>query len=166
MKAGQVAQVRVKGTGHMAISAKDQAILNQASAILLREMKEHSTALTSPWLVKDFLRYRLELVEHEVFSVVFLDAQHRVIEFSEIFRGTIDSATVHPREVVKETLRHNAAAVILAHNHPSGVAEPSDADRRITDRLKSALELIDVRILDHMVVGQDQITSFAERGLI
>lgn len=150
----------------MAISAKDQTILDQASAILLRELKESPVSLTAPWMVRDFLRFRLESVEHEVFSIIFLDTRHCVIEFSELFRGTIDKASVHPREVVKEVLRHNAAAVILAHNHPSGIAEPSDADRRITDRLKSALELIEVRVLDHMVVGQDKIESFAEKGLV
>lgn len=102
--------------------------------------------------------------EYEVFVVVMLDTQHRLIEALEMFRGTIDAASVYPREVVKEVLARNASAVILAHNHPSGVAEPSAADRLLTDRLKNALSLVDVRVLDHLVVAGADITSFAERG--
>jgi DNA repair protein RadC len=102
---------------------------------------------------------------YEVFACLFLDTRHRVIAFEELFRGTIDGASVHPRELVRRALEHNAAAVILAHNHPSGVAEPSAADRQITTRLKDALALVDVRVLDHCVVG-DEIVSFAERGLL
>jgi DNA repair protein RadC len=97
---------------------------------------------------------------------MYLDNQHRLISYEELFFGTIDGASVHPREVVKRVLKHNAAAVIFAHNHPSGVAEPSQADRRITDRLKSALLLVDVRVLDHMIVGDQEVLSFAERGLL
>jgi DNA repair protein RadC len=121
--------------------------------------------LTSPQATKDFLRLRLSRFEHEVFAVIFLDNRHRVIAFEEMFRGTIDGASVHPREVVKEALKHNAAAVIFAHNHPSGVAEPSRADESITHRLKDALALVDVRVLDHFVIGDD-VVSFTERGLI
>jgi DNA repair protein RadC len=95
-----------------------------------------------------------------------MDNQHRLIKYEELFFGTIDSASVHPREVVKHALKHNAAAVIFAHNHPSGVAEPSQADQRITDRLKSALLLVDVRVLDHMIVGDQEVLSFAEKGLL
>ena len=102
----------------------------------------------------------------EVFACLFLDNQHRLICYEEMFFGTIDGASVHPREVVKRTLFHNAAAIIFAHNHPSGVSEPSQADRRIAERLKAALSLVDVRVLDHMVIGDAEVTSFAERGLL
>ena len=122
--------------------------------------------LTSPTHCARFLRIRLRRREREVFAVVFLDSQHRVIEYEELFQGTIDGTSVHPREVVRAALRHNAAAVILAHNHPSGVAEPSQADIRITERLRQALSLIDVRVLDHLVVGDQDVTSLAERGLL
>src|SRR5699024_8527544 len=104
--------------------------------------------------------------DREVFCVLFLDTQHRVIAFDEMFYGTLDSASVYPREVVKRALYYNAGAVILAHNHPSGDPEPSDADRRITDRLTEALGLIDIRVLDHFVIGKEPAVSFAERGLI
>ncbi|MFW6258710.1 MAG: RadC family protein, partial [Halochromatium sp.] len=103
---------------------------------------------------------------HEVFACLFLDNRHRVIEYQELFRGTIDGASVHTREVVKEAIRWNAAAVIFAHNHPSGVAEPSQADLHITKRLQEALQLVEVRVLDHIIVGAGDGTSFAERGLI
>ena len=106
------------------------------------------------------------MLEHEVFSVVFLDAQHRVIELRQMFRGTVTQTSVYPREVVKEALQLNAAAVILAHNHPSGVPEPSRADEFPTQSLKSALQLVDVRVLDHLVVTATAVVSFAERGLI
>ena len=121
--------------------------------------------LSSPNQTQDYLQMRLKGYEHEVFACLFLDNRHRVICFEEMFRGTIDGASVHPREVVKEALKHNAAAVIFAHNHPSGVAEPSQADQAITRRLKDALALVDVRVLDHFVIG-DGVVSFAERGLL
>jgi DNA repair protein RadC len=111
------------------------------------------------------LALHLGPLEHEVFACLFLDNRHRVIEYQELFRGTIDGASVHPREVVREAMRTNAAAVIFAHNHPSGVAEPSQSDLRITQRLKDALALVDVRVLDHFIVGSG-IVSFAERGLL
>ena len=104
--------------------------------------------------------------EHEVFAVLFLDSQHRLIEYVEMFRGTIDASPVYPREVVKEALRLNAAAVIFAHNHPSGMPEPSHADKAITVRLKEALAMVDVRTLDHIVIGSEDTASFAERGLL
>jgi DNA repair protein RadC len=122
--------------------------------------------LTSPQTVRDFLRTKLAGFTYEVFSVMFLDNRHRLIAFVEMFRGTIDGASVYPREVVKEALRHNAAAVIFAHNHPSGVAEPSQADELITLRLKDALGLVDIRVLDHVIVAGNETTSFAARGLI
>ena len=141
----------------MAISPNEQKVLDRAARILAREMKERPHSMTSPQLVRNFLRFRLEHVEHEVFCALFLDNQNRLIEFSELFRGTLDSASVYPREVVKEALRHNAGAVIFAHNHPSGIAEPSDADRRITRRLDEALRLFDIRVVDHLVVGSPEI---------
>jgi len=124
------------------------------------------SVLSNPRATRDFLRMRLRDLRHEVFCCVYLDNRNRVIAFAELFRGTIDGASVHPREVVKEALAHNAAAVILAHNHPSGIAEPSQADELITRRLKEALALVDIRVLDHLVVGDDSCESFAERGLL
>ena len=150
----------------MAISPNEQKVLDRAARILAREAKERPYSMTSPGLVRDFLRFRLEHVEHEQFCALFLDSQHRLIEFAELFRGTLDSASVYPREVAKEALRHNAAAVIFAHNHPSGIAEPSMADRKITKRLEEALGLFEIRVLDHIVVGSPGMVSFAEEGLI
>ena len=129
-------------------------------------MSSSRTAFTSPNTVKDYLRTKLAGFEHEVFAALFLDSQHRLIEYTELFRGTIDGASVYPREVVKEALRVNAAAVIFAHNHPSGNPEPSRADETITSRLKDALALVDVRALGHVVVGGMDTVSFAERGLL
>ena len=123
-------------------------------------------SIRSPADTENFLQARLRGLGHELFCCVFLDNRHRVLAFEEMFRGTIDGTSVYPREVVKEALRINAAAVILAHNHPSGVAEPSQADERITRRLKSALELVDIRLLDHLIVGDGGATSLASRGLI
>jgi DNA repair protein RadC len=123
-------------------------------------------ALSSPDQTRMFLKARLRPYQHEVFACLFLDNRHRVICFEELFGGTIDGASVYPREVVKRALHHNAAAVIFAHNHPSGVAEPSPADRAITRRLRDALNLVDVRVLDHFVVGDSEVVSFAERGLL
>jgi DNA repair protein RadC len=123
-------------------------------------------ALTDPLTTQRYLVARLRAYPFEVFSCLFLDNRHRVLAFEELFRGTIDGASVHPREVVKRSLVHNAAAVILAHNHPSGVAEPSRADTLLTQRLKEALALVDIRVLDHIIVGDGETLSFAERGLI
>ncbi len=142
-----------------------QAALELGERRVFYQLKE-GHALVDPESTRRFLRSKLAHYGREVFAVLFLDSQHRVISYEELFFGTIDSANVHPREVVKRTLHHNAAAVIFAHNHPSGVAEPSQADQRITQRLKSSLELVDVRVLDHMVVGDETVTSFAEMGLI
>jgi len=122
--------------------------------------------LTSPEKTRRFLQLKLAKLEHEVFSIVFMDSQHQVIAYEELFRGTIDAASVYPREVVKRCLHHNASAVILAHCHPSGQPEPSQADIKITKRLAEALELIDVRVLDHIVVGGANSVSMAERGLL
>ncbi len=123
-------------------------------------------AIRSPADTEVFLKARMRHLDHELFCCLFLDNRHRVLRFDELFRGTIDGTSVYPREVVKEALAVNAAAVILAHNHPSGVAEPSQADERITRRLKSALELVDIRLLDHLIIGDGQATSLARRGLI
>ena len=132
----------------------------------MQERLQRGDALTSPADTRRFLTARLRDYAHEVFACLFLDNRHRVIKFEELFRGTIDAASVYPREVVKQALACNAAAVILAHNHPSGVAEPSTADRSLTRRLMDALALVDVRLLDHFVVGDGEPVSFAERGLI
>lgn len=123
-------------------------------------------AIRSPADTEAFLRARLRDLPHELFCCLFLDNRHRVLQFVEMFRGTIDGTSVYPREVVKEALSVNAAAVILAHNHPSGVAEPSQADEQITRRLKAALDLVDIRLLDHLIVGDGRSTSLASRGLI
>lgn len=123
-------------------------------------------ALASPADTRNYLKARLRAYPHEVFACLFLDNRHRVISFEELFSGTIDGASVHPREVVRRAIFHNAAALIFAHNHPSGVAEPSHSDRQITQRLQDALGLIDVRVLDHLVVGDAEVVSFAERGLL
>ena len=133
---------------------------------LLAEQFQRDTEISSPADSRDYLISQLADLEHEVFAVLFLDNRHRVISFDHLFNGTIDGASVHPREVVKRALRHNAAAVILTHNHPSGVPEPSQADQALTRRLKDALALVDVRVLDHIVVGGVETVSFAERGLI
>lgn len=152
---------------YSARSAKDETIIHQALAILDSRLRtQDEVCITCPEDTRRFLRLQLAEREAEVFCVLFLTNRHRVIAFEEMFRGTIDGATVHPREVVKAALRHNCAAVILAHNHPSGVAEPSRADEVLTRRLSSALELVDIRVLDHLIVGGQDITSFAERGLL
>lgn len=122
--------------------------------------------IRTPADTEAYLKSQIGHLEHEAFCVVYLDNQHRVIHFDQLFRGTIDGTAVYPREIVKEALRHNAAAVILAHNHPSGTAEPSQADERITKRLQAALEMIDVRVLDHIIIGTEQNISFATRGLL
>lgn len=144
--------------------ANTSEILAAARSVLNRRFRR-GTTIGSPKDTSEFLQMRFAGYEHETFAILWLDNRHRVIEFDEIFRGTIDNTTVYPREVVKTALHRNAAACILAHNHPSGVAEPSQADELITRRLKDALDLIDVRLLDHIVVG-DTTVSLAERGLI
>jgi DNA repair protein RadC len=133
----------------------------QLQETLIREDVMSNTADT-----RLFLMSKLRQYPREVFACLFLDTHHRVISFDELFHGTLDNATIHPREVVKRALDHNAAAVILAHNHPSGIAKPSQADKQITQQLKQVLDLIEVRVLDHIIVGDDQVTSFAELGLL
>lgn len=121
-------------------------------------------ALVNVQTTKQYLQQQLRAYPYEVFACLFLDNKHRMIKFEELFRGTLDGATIYPREVVKQALSHNAAAVIFAHNHPSGLAQPSEADYQITQRLKTALELIDIRVLDHIVIGDGESVSFAELG--
>ena len=143
--------------------AQLQAVLEMSRRALSEEMRA-GDALHSPGAVRDWLRLKLSGLPHEVFLVVFLDAQNRVIEAEELFRGTLTQTSVYPREIVKRALARNAAGVILAHNHPSGVAEPSQADRWLTDQLKAALGLVDVKVLDHFIVAGGAGLSFAERG--
>ena len=133
---------------------------------LLREEMAHGSALTSPEAVRDYLRLTLASLPHEAFVVLFLDSQHRLLAADELFRGTLAQTSVYPREIVKAALARNAAAVIFAHNHPSGVAEPSRADELLTQALKQALALVDIRTLDHFVVAGHRVVSFAERGLL
>ena len=149
----------------MAISDNERKVLQRAARIMEREIRYGDT-LSNPAKVKEFLNYRYALLEHEVFGMITLDNRHRVIEYVELFRGTVDGASVFPREVVKSVLQLNAAAVIFSHNHPSGIAEPSDADIAITGKLKEALALIDVRVLDHLIIGHNTSASLAERGLL
>lgn len=141
----------------------DKTIM-KALAILERRLSRPGAALGSPGAVRDYLRLLLGNKGHEVFVCIFLDAQNRVLATETLFRGTLTQTSVYPREVVKEALAHNAAGIILAHNHPSGVAEPSQADRWLTDQLKDALALVDVKVLDHFIVTSDKGLSFAERG--
>ena len=145
--------------------AQLQAVLEMGRRHLSASLQA-GDLLSSPDLVRQYLSAQLRHQLREVFAVLFLDNQNRLIAYEELFFGTIDGASVYPREVVRRAMNHNAAALIFAHNHPSGVAEPSQADERITKRLQAALELIDVRVLDHMVVGDTEVVSFAERGLI
>ena len=145
--------------------ATGEEIIGAANAALARRVKR-GTSIDSPHTAREFLKMKLSALEHEVFAVIFLDTRHRMIEYRELFRGTIDGATVYPREVVKRALQHNASAVILGHNHPSGVAEPSEADRHITLKLAKALALVEIRLLDHVVVSRGGHVSLAERGLI
>ena len=144
---------------------EEDRVIKDALNILSNRIKRPNNFMTSVKDTKAFLKLKLEELEYEVFSVLLLNNKHGVIKYKEMFRGTIDGASVHPREVVKEALIYNASAVVLAHNHPSGSAEPSRADIAITAKLKDALKLIDIRVLDHLIVGND-VVSFAERGLI
>lgn len=153
---------RLPGMGDARIALL-QAALELGRRWLAEEL-EREAALTRPEDAGRFLMARLRAYPHEVFACLFLDNKHRVLIFEELFHGTIDGAAVYPREVVRRCLHHNAAAVILAHNHPSGVAEPSESDRAITRRLSDALALVDVRVLDHLVIGDGGWTSLAERG--
>ena len=154
----------VKGLGP-AKRAELAAVIEMARRALAQRLTE-MPVFDSPQRVKDYLQLHLGQLQHEVFAVLFLDAQHRLIKLDQMFTGTLGQTSVYPREVVKLALARNAGAVILAHNHPSGLAEPSRADEFLTQSLKSALALIDVRVLDHLVIGCGQVVSFAERGLL
>ncbi|HUL41672.1 MAG TPA: DNA repair protein RadC [Burkholderiales bacterium] len=145
--------------------AQLHAVLEMARRALDEKIKA-GDALNSPKAVRDYLRLMLSGREYEVFAGIFLDAQNRVVAVDELFRGTLSQTSVFPREVVKRALRHNAAGVIFAHNHPSGLAEPSSADEALTAALRKSLALVDVKVLDHFIVGSDSVMSFAERGLL
>ena len=155
---------RIKGLGP-AKRAEITAVMELARRSLAQQLARR-TVLSSPQQVKDFLRLQLAHEQHEVFAVMFLDVQNQLLQFEPMFRGTLSQTSVYPREVVKRALALQASAVILAHNHPSGIAEPSRADEFLTQSLKQALALIDVRVIDHLVIGADQAMSFAERGLL
>jgi len=155
---------RLPGVGR-AKFAQLQAVIEMARRAL-REKLATGNALNSPSAVRDYLRLKMQSLPHEVFVAMFLDAQNRVIETEELFRGTLTQTSVYPREVVKRALHHNAGAVILAHNHPSGVAEPSHADETLTQALKQSLALVDIRVLDHFIVAGSSVLSFVERGLL
>jgi DNA repair protein RadC len=145
----------------------DNEIITKALGILIGRLVTKGDSMTAPNNVRDFLQIKMATLEHEVFACMFLDSQNRLIAYDEMFRGTLTQTSVYPREVVKAALTHNAAAVIFAHNHPSGVCEPSRADELLTTTLKSALAMIDVKALDHFIVaGSASPISFAERGLI
>jgi len=143
----------------------EQDIMDMAVK-LVEQRFQRGNSLASPNETRSFLKVKMHEFEHEVFGAIFLDSQHTILGFDLMFRGTIDSAAIYPREVVKQALQYNAAAVIFVHNHPSGSPEPSEADKRITRRLVDALTVIDIRVLDHFVVGGAEIVSFAENGLL
>jgi len=145
--------------------ASAQEVLAAARRLLSARVRR-GACMDAPETVKAYLALQLGVLEHEVFVVLFVDAQHRLIEWREMFRGTLTQTSVYPREVIKAVLQLNAAAVFLVHNHPSGAADPSRADEHLTQQLKTALALVDVRVLDHFIVAGDAVTSFAERGLL
>ena len=144
----------------------DDWIIRQAIALLEQRVFKAGPLLDQPQAVKDYLRLKLVAEPNEVFAIVFMNSQHRVLAYEPMFKGTLDSTAVYPRVVVQRALELNAGAVIFSHQHPSGCTEPSSADRVLTDRLKAALALIDVRVLDHIIVGQGTPYSFAESGLL
>ena len=155
---------KIKGIGP-AKYVQLQAVLEMSSRYL-KETIEKQDVISSPHDTRQFLKSKLRDRTSEVFAALFLDNRHQVLKFEELFYGTIDGASVYPREVVKKALQHNAAAIIVAHNHPSGIAEPSQADEQITLRLNKALALVDIRLLDHLIIGDGEIVSLAERGVI
>ncbi len=155
---------QTKGLG-LAKYSQIQAAIELGKRYLQENLGEKDV-LSSPNDTKDFLIAQLRAYPHEVFACLFLDNRHQIISFDEMFKGTIDGASVYPREVVKQALARNAAAVIFAHNHPSGIAEPSLADKNITQRLQEALKLVDIRVLDHFIIGDNTAVSFAELGLL
>jgi DNA repair protein RadC len=152
------------GAGHATV--RTLRSLERLARLFFEESLPVGTSIASPADTEEFLVAKLRDLPHELFCCIYLDNRHRVIEFEELFRGTIDGTSVHPREVVKRALAVNAAAVIFAHNHPSGVAEPSQADEPITRRLQAALEIVEIRLLDHLVIGDGTATSLARRGMV
>lgn len=150
----------------MMFTKQESKTIEKALDILSSKLSVHGETITCTDAAAKFCRLKIAHLEHEVFAVMYLNKRHQMIGFEEIFRGTIDGASVYPREVAKAVLQKNAAAVIFAHNHPSGVAEPSQADINITQRLINALDLLDVRVLDHIIVGAEATTSLAARGLM
>ncbi len=164
LQAEQSVFCRGKGLGN-AKYAQLQAVLEMARRHFV-EILQKGDVLTSPEATRAYLSAQLRGYSFEVFACLFLDNQHRIIQLEEMFRGTIDGASVYPREVAKKALFHNAAAVIFAHNHPSGINEPSQADKLITEKLKQALNLLDIRVLDHFIIGDGPPYSFAEHGLL
>lgn len=164
LEADQQLLMKARGLG-IAKCVQLKSIM-ELSERYLQQGFERGDAISDPGSTRRYLQSKLRGYTREVFACMYLDNQHRLIKYEELFFGTIDGASVHPREVVKRVLHYNAAAVIFAHNHPSGLAEPSQADQRITERLQAALQLVDVRVLDHMIVGDCEVLSFAERGLL
>ena len=164
LKADCTTFTQAKGLGN-AKYAQLQAVLEMARRHTFEEL-ERGDVLTSPEATRAYLSGRLRHYPYEVFACLFLDNQHHIIEFEELFKGTIDGASVYPREVARKALEHNAAAIIFAHNHPSGISEPSQADKSITHKLQQALGLLDIRVLDHFIIGDGIPYSFAEHGLL
>jgi DNA repair protein RadC len=150
----------------MSLTAKEKRIVDQALHILMAHMRKAGAALVAPDLVRDYLRLQLASEVNEWFCIILLDNQNRVLTFKRLFQGSINSCSVHPRVIVQEALQHNAAAIIIAHNHPSGSTEPSQNDRVLTGKIQEAMELISVKLLDHFIVAKNQIVSFTERGLL
>ncbi len=165
LQAGADDLKRIKGLGGTAKRAQLVAVLELARRAMAERLAER-TVFEAPDSVKRYLQLHLAGRPHEVFAVLFLDSQHRLIALEELFRGTLNQTSVYPREVVQRALHHHAAALVLAHNHPSGSVEPSRADEALTKTLKAALALVDVRVLDHVIVGPGQALSMAERGLV
>ncbi len=155
---------RIRDTNGIYRSVSRDTLIESARQCILDRFKS-GFKISSPACAEEYVQTMLSDSEHEIFAVLFLDNRHQVIDYQEMFRGTVDGTSVYPREVVKEALARNAAAVLLVHNHPSGIAEPSSADQAITRRLKSALDLVDIRVIDHLIVGQT-VTSMASRGLL
>jgi len=155
---------RLPGLG--VVSSRRVPIALELARRCAREALEVTDVLSSPQAVRDFLQYHLGFRDREVFSCLYLDSQHRLLRYDDLFFGTLDGAAVYPREVAVRALQYRAGALIFAHNHPSGVAQPSAADRRITERLSSALALLDIRVLDHLIVGRGTTYSFAENGIL
>ncbi len=169
---GNVAE-ELEPTDRLFIRGNDEELRPATSAEIIAAARRamtrrvhRGTAMSSPRAVREFLAVKLGTLEHEIFSVLLLDTRHRLIEYVELFRGTINGASVHPREVVKLALARNAAALVLAHPHPSGSPEPSQADELITQRLKEALALVDIAVLDHVIVAGGETVSLAERGIL